>query len=135
MSLSLYNARQFHTQQVHYIRKSVAISDAATTIDVGVIPSGAVINFAMSGVHVHAAFNAGTNNRLDIGASTDTGTNNFGTLLALGTVGFVPLDEGANTTSKMAADTNVQAYVDVTGNAATTGSATIIICYIPDNDR
>lgn len=135
MTLSLLNARQFHTQQVHYLRKAVAIADAGTTIDVGVIPSGAIINFAMSGVHVHTVFNAGTNNRLDIGASTDTGTNNFGTLLSLLTAGFVPLDEGANTSSKMAVATNVQAYVDVTGTAATTGDATIVIAYYPDNDR
>lgn len=127
--------RLYHTQQVHYLRKALVYGDAATTIDVGVIPSGSVILFAMSGVVVHTAFNAGTNNRLDVGASTDTGTNNFGTLLALTSVGFVALDEGANTSAKMAADTIVQAYVDVTGTAATTGAATIVICYLPDNDR
>ena len=127
-------ARQYHTQQVHYIRKALVFGDAATTIVIGTIPSGSVINYAMSGVHVHTVFNAGTNNRLDIGDATDSGTNNYGTLLSLLTRGFVPLDEGANTSSKMSADTTISAYVDVTGAAATTGAATIVICYFPDND-
>ena len=134
MAMSLLAPRQFHTQQLHYLRKGFTFANGATTIDVGVIPSGSVIMFALSGVVVHTVFNAGTNNRLDVGASTDSGTNNFGTLLALTSVGFVTLDEGASTSAKMAADTLVQAFVDLTGTAATTGDATIVICYVPNND-
>jgi hypothetical protein len=123
-------ARQYHTQQIHYLRKDITIADAATTVVVGVIPSGAIILEAISGVYVDTVFNAGTNTRLDIGASTDSGTNNYATLLTLLGIGFIELDEVA-ATLKVTADTTISAYVDVTGTAATTGQASIIIAYIP----
>lgn len=127
-------ARTFHQQMVHYIRRDIGITDAATTVTVGVIPAGAVILEAISGVYVSVVFNAGTNNRLDIGASTDSGTNNYATQLTLLGIGMIELDELAATVT-VASDTTISAYVDVTGNAATTGAASILIFYVPDNDR
>lgn len=123
-------ARQYHTAQIHYLRKDITTADAATTVTVGVIPAGSIILEAISGVYVSVVFNAGTNNRLDIGVSTDSGTNNFATLLTLLGIGFIELDEVA-ATLKVASDSTIQAYVDVTGTAATTGAASIIIAYIP----
>ena len=123
-------ARLYHTAQIHYLRKDITFADAATTVVVGAIPSGSIILEAISGVYVSTVFNAGTNNRLDIGASTDSGTNNYSTLLTLLGIGFIELDEVA-ATLKMSADTTISAYVDVTGTAATTGVASIIIAYIP----
>jgi hypothetical protein len=125
-------ARQYHTAQIHYLRKDITKADAATTVTVGVIPAGSIILEAISGVYVDEVFNAGTNNRLDIGVSTDSGTNNFATLLTLLGIGFIELDEVA-ATLKVASDSTIQAYVDVTGTAATTGAASIIIAYIPAN--
>jgi hypothetical protein len=124
-------ARLFHTQQLHFLRKDITFADAATTVVVGTIPAGAIILEAISGVYVDTVFNAGTNNRLDIGASTDSGTNNYATLLTLLGIGFIELDEVA-ATLKVAADTTISAYVDVTGTAATTGAASIIIVYVPN---
>jgi hypothetical protein len=123
-------ARKYHTTQIHYLRKDITFADAATTVTVGAIPSGAIVLEAISGVYVDEVFNAGTNNRLDIGVSTDSGTNNWATQLTLLGIGFIELDEVA-ATLKVAADSTVQAYVDVTGTAATTGIASIIIAYIP----
>jgi hypothetical protein len=125
-------ARLYHTAQVHYLRKDITFADAATTVTVGVIPAGAIILEAISGVYVDTVFNAGTNNRLDIGVSTDSGTNNFATLLTLLGIGMIELDEVA-ATLKVASDSTIQAYVDVTGTAATTGAASILIAYIPAN--
>jgi hypothetical protein len=125
-------ARLYHTAQIHYLRKDITFADAAKTVVVGTIPSGAIIVEAISGVYVDTVFNAGTNNRLDIGASTDSGTNNYATLLTLLGIGMIELDEVA-ATLKVAADTTISAYVDVTGTAATTGAASIIIAYIPAN--
>ena len=125
-------ARQYHTAQIHYLRKDITIADAATTVTVGVIPAGSIILEAISGVYVSVVFNAGTNNRLDIGVSTDSGTNNFATLLTLLGIGMIELDEVA-ATLKVASDSTIQAYVDVTGTAATTGEASILIAYIPPN--
>lgn len=125
-------ARLYHTAQIHYLRKDITIADAATTVTVGVLPAGAIVLENISGVYVDTVFNAGTNNRLDIGVSTDSGTNNWATLLTLLGIGFIELDEVA-ATLKVASDTTVQAYVDVTGTAATTGAASILIAYIPAN--
>lgn len=126
------SARQFHTQQVHYLRKSITYLDDGLTVTVGTIPAGSLVLKPLSGVAVTTVFNAGTTNVLDVGPSTDSGTDLWATDLALGTLAFVPLDEAV--TSLVSVDTVVQAAVDLTGTAATTGAAEIVICYIPDND-
>ena len=125
-------ARVFHTQQVHYLRKSITFADDGTTVTVGTIPAGSLVLKPLSGVAVTTVFNAGSTNVLDVGPSTDSGTDLWATDLALGTLAFVPLDEAV--TFLVSVDTTVQAAVDLTGTAATTGAAEIIICYIPDND-
>jgi hypothetical protein len=81
---------------------------------------------------VNVAFNGGTTNTLDIGPSTDAGTDLWATVLALGTIGFIPFDEVVSLL--MATDTKVQAKV-VSTAGATTGSGVIVVGYIPDNDR
>jgi hypothetical protein len=125
-------ARQFHQQMIHYLRKSITFNDDGTTVTVGEIPAGALVLKPISGVAVTTAFNAGTTNVLDVGPSTDSGTDLWATDLALGTIGFVPLDEAV--TNLVSANTIVQAAIDLTGTAATTGAAEIIIAYVPDND-
>lgn len=125
-------ARLYSSQQVHYLRKTVTFADNNTTVTVGVIPAGSVLLKPISGVSVTTVFNAATTNTINIGPSTDAGTDLWATLLALGTLGYVPLDEPV--TNLVTVDTIVQAAVLLTGTAATTGSAEITICYIPDND-
>lgn len=125
-------ARIYSTQQVHYLRKSITFADDGTTVTVGTIPAGSLVLKPLSGVAVTTVFNAGSTNVLDMGPSTDSGTDLWATDLALGTLAFVPLDEAV--TFLVSVDTVVQAAVDLTGTAATTGAAEIIICYIPDND-
>lgn len=125
-------ARQYSQQMVHYLRKGITYSDAGTTVDVGTIPAGSLILKPLSGVAVNVAFNGDTTNTLDIGPSTDSGTNLWGTILALGTIAFVPLDEAV--TMLVSSDTLVQAAVVSTASASA-GSGEIIIAYIPDNDQ
>ncbi len=124
------SAREFHTQQVHYLRKSVVFGDDGTAVTVGEIPAGATILKPLSGVNVDTAFNAGTTNTLNIGTSADD--NLYGTLLAVGSIAFVPLDEAVAMT--VAADTTITATVVLTGTAATAGAGEVVIAYIPDND-
>jgi hypothetical protein len=123
-------ARQYSTQQVHYLRKGFTYSDDGSVLTVGTIPAGAQIIKPMSGVAINVAFNAGSTNVLDIG--TPANDDLYGTDLALGTIAFVALDEAVSMT--VAADTVITATVDLTGTAATTGQGEIIIAYIPDND-
>lgn len=125
-------ARDSGTQEITYLRRGITFADNGLTVDVGTLPAGASIVKPISGVQVNIAFNGATTNTLDIGPSTDSGTNLWATLLALGTIGFIPLDEAvANTVT---VDTLVQAKV-VADASPTTGSGEIIIAYTLDNDR
>lgn len=124
-------ARQYNWQLVHYMRKTISYSDNGTAVEVGVLPAGALIIKPASGVHVTTVFNAGSSNVLDIGVTA--GDDLFGTDLSLGTATFVPLDEAVGTFLQSSA-TRITATVTLSGTAATTGSAEVIIAYIPDND-
>lgn len=125
-------ARVYSSQQVHYLRKTITFSDNGTTVTIGTIPAGSILLKPVSGVSITTVFNAGTTNTLNIGPSTDSGTDLWATALALGTLGFVPLDEPV--TNLVSVETIVQCAVVLSGTAATTGSAEVCICYIPDND-
>jgi hypothetical protein len=116
---------------VHYLRKSITYADNGTTVTVGTIPAGSVLVKPISGVSVSVAFDGNATNTLDIGPSTDTGTNLWMTVGALGSIAFVPLDEAV--TNTVSVDTIVQAAVVSTASASA-GTAEIIICFIPDND-
>lgn len=121
-------ARIYPTQQIHYLRKDITFSDAGKTVTVGVLPAGAVILKAISGVHVSTAFAGGSAYTLDVGYSTDSGTNNLGTALTLAALGFVILDETV-TDMYLTADRTIQAAVTSDG---TSGVAQICIAYIPN---
>lgn len=125
------NARQLPWQVIHFLRKSFTFSDDGSVLTLGKVPSGALILKPISGVHVTTAFNAGTNNFLDVGTSDNDDL--FGTDLSLATTTFVPLDEAVGT-YLVSSDTTITATVDLTGTAATTGAGEIIIAYVPDND-
>jgi hypothetical protein len=125
-------ARQFHTQQVHYLRKTVVFGNAGVVQTVGVLPAGALILKPISGVHVVTAFNSGTNKQIDIGTTADDDL--FGTDLSLAAATFVPLDEAVGG-YRVDAVTTITATLDLTGTAASAGEAEIIIAYIPDNDQ
>jgi hypothetical protein len=125
-------ARQYSTQQVHYLRRGITYADNGSTVVVGIIPAGAQIIKPMSGVAVNVAFDGNSSNVLDVGASTDSGTNNFATNLSLASIAFVALDEAVTMT--VSVDTTISALVTSTASA-TAGQGEIIICYVPDNDR
>lgn len=128
-SLARYNI----PQQIDYLRKAVTFADNGTAVTVGILPPNAIIHKAMSGVFVNTVFNAATTNVIDIGTTADDDL--YGTDLALGTLGFVPLDEAVSFMTGPSGDTTVTATVALSGTAATTGSATIIIAFIPNNDK
>jgi hypothetical protein len=118
-------ARVYHTQQIHYIEKTLTFDSGVVTI--GTIPAGAHIVKPISGAAVNVAFNAGTTNVIDIG--TTANDDLFATDLAGGTIAFVPFDEAV--TQLVAAETTFTATYAQTGTAATAGSARVMICYIP----
>lgn len=124
-------ARQYHTSQVHYMYRDITIADAGNTLDIGEVPAGATIDDAY--VIVSTVFNAGTNNRLDIGTEDDT--DDFATDLSLLTAGKIAADElaTADNLGPFATNKTIQCVVDVTGTAATTGVARVVVKYIVDN--
>lgn len=112
-------AREYHTAQVHYLTKEFTKADATSVLTLGIIPAGSYV--VRGGVFVKEAFNAGTNNRLDIGTVADD--DGFATDLALGTVGVIVADEMATSNDfYVTVDTTINCTVDVTGTAATTGT-------------
>lgn len=124
-------ARQYNQQMIHFCRKSITYSDNGTALEVGILPAGALILKPLSGVHITTAFNAGTNNYLDVGTTADDDL--FGTDMSLATATFVPLDEAIGG-YLLASATRITATVGLTGTAATTGAGEVVIAYIPDTD-
>lgn len=124
-------ARYDYNQDVNYLRKNFVFGDAATvTFTIGILPAGAVILAPISGVDVQTVFNAGTNNRLNIGITGTTAK--YGSVLSLLTAGFVPIAVAVG--HKVTVDTPIIVTFDVTGTAATTGECYVTIAYISDND-
>lgn len=122
-------ARDDLYQGIQYLREDFTFADNGKVIKVGTLPAHAVIAKAISGVNVSTVFNAGTGNVLDIGTSADDDL--FGTDIALGTAGLIPLDEAVS--EYVAVDTEITATVTLTGTAATTGVGQIVIAYFTRN--
>ena len=125
-------ARDYSKQLNHYLRKGIVFGDNGSTLDVGVVPIGAVVVEAM--VVVSTAFNGNATNTCDIGTAADT--DGFATILALGTIGRILADEMAtsNDLGPYTADTTIQCVVTSTA-AATAGAGEVIVVYVLDNDR
>lgn len=127
-------ARRFHTQQTHYLRKSVAFNTPgiATGVSMGFLPAGAQI--LRTGVNVTTVFNAATTNVLTVGTAADAGLDN---IVAAGdvneaAVAFTSVTTGA--TVAITADTEIKVSYTQTGAVATTGAATIVLEYAVNND-
>lgn len=112
---------------IRFIELDFAFGDDGTTLTIGRIPAGSMLLKPISGIHVIQAFNAGSGNVADMGPSTNTDL--WGTDLALGTVGFVPIDEAVSNVVA-AGDEIAQLAVDLTGTAATTGIGRAVLCFV-----
>lgn len=123
------NPRQLQTQQVHFLRKGFTFADHGQTVTVGAVPAGTVLMKPLSGVHISTAFN-GAPQKVDIGPSTDSGTDLWATALSISAAGFVPFDEAVS--NYVSVDTVVQAFVQA--SAASAGVGQIIIAYVPNTD-
>lgn len=122
-------ARNDLYQDIQYLRRDFTFADNGKVLRLGTLPANAVIIKPMSGVNISTVFNAGTANVLDIGTSADDDL--YGTDLALGTAGFVPLDEAVS--FFVSSDTQMTATPSLTGTAATTGVGQIVIAYCTKN--
>lgn len=127
------NPRVYHTQQVHYIRKTVKFDTTgiASGIVIGTLPKGAQITHVA--VNVTTAFNAATTNVLTIGTTATGGEIATNAENAAGTAGYKQPVAG-QALAVPTADKDVYMSYTQSGTAATAGSATAVISYVPDND-
>ena len=127
-------ARELSFQAVHYFRRTIAYNttDIATGVSLGVLPAGAQIlqNLAI----VKTAFN-GTDPALTVGTNSSAYNN-------------IKTDGGETTTAAAIAtaaafltftqDTEVFIKFEnasTTATAASAGSATVVLSYVPNNDQ
>jgi hypothetical protein len=128
--------QMYHTNQVHYLAKTITYLDDGKTVTVGYLPPGAVVIPGISGIAVNVVFNGGATNTCDVGIVGNT--TKYSSALALGTLGWIESDvltESSATRLDETAATQVIATVISTANAST-GSATVILAYvIPEEIR
>lgn len=123
------SAQKYHQKMVHYAAIPISYTQALQVLPIVTIPAGAIV--IRGGVVVTTAFNAGTNNRADIGTVADD--DGFATDLALGTIGVIVADEMATTNDMyVTADTVINITLDITGTAATAGAGFAWIEWILD---
>lgn len=127
-------AREFPTQQTHYIRGTVNFDTTgiSTGVKLGTRPAGSEI--LRTTVKIKTAFNAGTTNVLTVGENA----TNYNDYVASGDVDEAVTQSnvvlrGADLAA-ITADKDVYAKYTQTGTAATTGQAIIIVEYVCNND-
>lgn len=114
---------------VHYLTRTVTFADNGTTIPLGVLPENATVLDAV--IYVGTAFNAGTTNTINVGVTGTAGA--FMSAVAVGTTGrkFDATTMNA-ATLKSASERTATVGVVLSGTAATTGVATVVLTYIPN---
>ena len=130
--------RVFHTQQVHYIRKSVNFNDTniATGVLFGTIPAGAQVLPFASTISIRTVFNAATTNNVLVGTTAGGSDLVASADAAAGTTGIKTFALATVTTNGYrAADTDLYVTYTQTGAVATTGIGTITVAFTVDNDR
>lgn len=135
MGTSAVAPRYTVTQQVPYFRASVAYNTAnigtAGKVPLGTLPAGAIVTHAV--VKVTAAFNAATTNVITVGtAAADSA------LLADGDIDETVVQTTVTFTAagySVSVDTPLFIKYAQTGTAASAGALTVIVFFVPNNDR
>ncbi len=134
--MSLNDSKQYHTDQVHFLRVAITYANDGDTISLGWVPDGASV--IRGGVNVNTAFDGDSSNILDIGyrnggnSETDD-TDEYATDLALGTAGVIVADEMA-TAGVTTFPNGAEIVCGVTSTAsATAGAGVVWVEYIVDN--
>lgn len=127
-------AFQTHLQVTHAIRATLSVAAlvaaGAAGVPIDTLPAGARV--LRSHIFVETAFNAATTNVLDVGTAADPDQFLPTATVVAGTTGLKTLAPPA-LQGVIAADTPVTAIYSYTGAAPTTGLATVIIEYMPNN--
>ena len=131
-------ARDASYQFVHYLRKTIDVGSVATgtLVNIGSIPSGAMLVTGTGVIVTTDLTGGGTTNTVNVGyadsGSGSTDVDAYATALALTTTtgGFTAADElGTNTARPRSVDTVVTATW--TGSA-TTGVFDVVVAFVPN---
>lgn len=135
--MSVNDAQAYHTNQVHYLVTDIAYSDSSA-VSLGWIPANAVV--IEVGINVTTAFNAGTNDLIDIGYrnagdATSDDVDEFATSVDVSAVGRKAVDTAINTAAEtyFPEGAEIVATYSQTGAAATAGAAKVWITYLVEN--
>lgn len=127
-------ARQYEQQLLHFMRRQIAFNTPLIGTDdrvqVGTLPAGAVVYDTI--VKVSTAFNAGTNNLINVGIVGDDDGLLDETDIDATSAEFQSSRRGCDLT--FTEDTPVYVTYDQSGTAADAGVAEVIVAFIPDND-
>lgn len=130
-------ARQQSVQAVNYYRLTINWNDQ--NIDsgqqFGTLPAGAYV--LSIDAYVTTAFNAGTTNVVTLGTTKSSANEIVASGITAGTIGVYHLTSAAGlglAVTSGASPVTMYAKYAQTGTAATAGSVTIVITYIPNND-
>lgn len=128
------SARQYHTTQVHYLRKRITFADEGDEVTVGYLPAGASV--IGGGVHIVTAFD--DTSTIDVGFKDGNSTadpNAYATALTATGIGYIVFDElGATTNIQQTEDFTVTATLNDGSGAVSAGAADVIVQYVVDND-
>ena len=118
--------RLYHTDQVHYLAKTVTFANDDQVVTVGVLPPSASVIDA--GVHVTTAFTAGTS-VIDVGVS-GADTDAYISAASLETAGVIK-DTALATMASDFSTSPITVEARVTSNdVLTAGSAIVYVLYI-----
>lgn len=127
-------ARDNSEQNIQFLRKrfsfdgSVGVGIGAAIV-IGKLRAGAIILGPISGIDTQTVFNAGTNNRFQIGIAG--AVSKYGLNVTAAALGFAAIAVAVG--HRLLVDTDILITPDVTGTAATTGEAEAIIAFINPN--
>lgn len=129
--------RQLSEQAVNYYRLTINFNDQniGSGQFFGALPANAYI--LSIDAYVTTAFNAGTSNTVTIGTTKSSANEIVASGITAGTIGHYALTSAAGLGLAVTNGVSPTLYAKYaqTGTAATAGSVTIVIAYIPNNDN
>lgn len=135
--MSVNDAQQYHTNQVHFLRKDFTFANADETLSLGWVGDNAVI--IDGGVVIDTVFNSGTSDTMDLGFrnsgdGTTADPDEYATLLDLTTAGRIVADEMATAGDCLhPSGAEITLTYNSTGTAPTTGTGYAYVMYLVDN--
>lgn len=136
--MSVNDAQQYHLNVVHVLRRTVTFANMGSTVSLGWIPPGAVIEDAY--IVVDTAFNSGTTSTANMGFrnagdGTAADADEFMSAVSVAAAGKAAADEIDASVADLYFPGGAEITVALaeTGTAADAGNAFAVVKYTVDN--